>query len=49
MIEKVKVSVNILPCLETEVWITDMPDHIIHLNRDKFLGTRKQHEEEIFR
>ena len=26
---------------ETEVWIADMPDHMIHLNGDKFLGTRK--------
>ncbi|WP_199907084.1 BsuBI/PstI family type II restriction endonuclease [Campylobacter concisus] len=26
---------------ETEVWITDMPDHMIHLNGDKFLGPRK--------
>ena len=23
---------------ETEVWIADMPDHMIHLNGDKFLG-----------
>lgn len=23
---------------ETEVWISDMPDHMIHLNGDKFLG-----------
>lgn len=27
---------------ETEVWIADMPDHMIHLNGDKFLGPRKQ-------
>lgn len=26
---------------ETEVWIADMPDHMIHLNGDKFLGLRK--------
>lgn len=26
---------------ETEVWIEDMPDHMIHLNGDKFLGPRK--------
>lgn len=26
---------------ETEVWISDMPDHMIHLNGDKFLGPRK--------
>lgn len=25
---------------ETEVWIADMPDHMIHLNGDKFLGPR---------
>ena len=25
---------------ETEVWIADMPDHIIHLNGDRFLGPR---------
>ncbi len=25
---------------ETEVWIVDMPDHMIHLNGDKFLGPR---------
>lgn len=23
---------------ETEVWIADMPDHMVHLNGDKFLG-----------
>ena len=26
---------------ETEVWIADMPDHMIHLNGDKFLEPRK--------
>ena len=26
---------------ETEIWIADMPDHMIHLNGDKFLGPRK--------
>lgn len=26
---------------DTEVWIADMPDHMIHLNGDKFLGPRK--------
>lgn len=26
---------------ETEVWIADMPDHMIHLNGCKFLGPRK--------
>lgn len=25
---------------ETEVWIADKPDHLIHLNGDKFLGPR---------
>ncbi len=25
---------------ETEVWIVNMPDHMIHLNGDKFLGPR---------
>lgn len=25
---------------ETEVWISDMPDHMIHLNGDKFIGPR---------
>lgn len=25
---------------ETEVWIADMPDHMIHLNGDKFVGPR---------
>ena len=26
---------------ETEVWIAEMPDHMIHLNGDKFLGPRR--------
>lgn len=26
---------------ETEVWIADMPEHMLHLNGDKFLGPRK--------
>lgn len=26
---------------DTEVWIADMPDHMIHLNGNKFLGPRK--------
>lgn len=26
---------------DTEVWIAEMPDHMIHLNGDKFLGPRK--------
>lgn len=27
---------------ETEVWIADMPEHMIHLNGDKFLGPRNK-------
>lgn len=27
---------------ETEVWIADMPDHMIHMNGDKFLGPHKK-------
>lgn len=27
---------------ETEVWIADMPDHMIHLNGDKFFGPRNR-------
>lgn len=27
---------------ETEVWMADMPDHMIHLNGDKFLGPRNR-------
>lgn len=27
---------------DTEVWIAEMPDHMIHLNGDKFLGPRNQ-------
>lgn len=27
---------------ETEVWIADMPDHMIHLDGDKFLGPRQK-------
>lgn len=27
---------------ETEVWMSDQPDHMIHLNGDKFLGPRAQ-------
>ena len=26
---------------ETEVWLSDEPDHMIHLNGDKFLGPLK--------
>ena len=25
---------------ETEVWLADIPDHMIHLNGNKFLGPR---------
>ena len=25
---------------ETEVWLSEMPDHMIHLNGDKFVGPR---------
>lgn len=25
---------------DTEVWMEDMPDHMIHLNGDRFLGPR---------
>lgn len=25
---------------ETEVWIADLPEHMLHLNGDKFLGPR---------
>lgn len=27
---------------ETEVWIAEMPDHMIHLNGDRFLGPRSE-------
>ena len=30
----------IVPTKKTEVWIADMPEHMIHLNGDKFLGPR---------
>ena len=26
---------------ETEVWIAEMPEHMIHLDGDKFMGPRK--------
>jgi hypothetical protein len=26
---------------ETEIWIADNPDHMIHLNGDKFIGPRR--------
>mgnify|MGYP003333164193 CR=1 FL=1 len=25
---------------ETEVWIAKMPDHMVHLNGDRFMGPR---------
>ena len=25
---------------DTEVWMADMPDHMVHLNGDRFLGPR---------
>ena len=25
---------------ETEVWVAEIPDHLIHFNGDKFLGPR---------
>ena len=25
---------------ETEVWIADMPEHMIHMNGDRFIGPR---------
>lgn len=25
---------------ETEVWLADMPEHMIHLNGDRFMGPR---------
>ena len=27
---------------ETEVWIAELPDHMIHYNGDKFFGPRKR-------
>ena len=34
---------------ETEVWLADMPDHMIHLNGDKFLGPRNNdYQEKIY-
>ena len=27
---------------ETEIWLADMPDHMIHMNGDKFMGPRQQ-------
>ena len=27
---------------ETEVWIADNPDHLVHFNGDKFLGPYKK-------
>lgn len=34
-----KHSMNI--AWETEVWIMDIPDHLIHFNGDKFIGPRR--------
>ncbi|MCI5162867.1 MAG: hypothetical protein D3917_12795 [Candidatus Electrothrix sp. AX5] len=31
---------------ETEVWIADQPDHLIHFNGDRFLGPHKKDDEE---
>ncbi|MCK9344100.1 MAG: restriction endonuclease [Massilibacteroides sp.] len=28
---------------ETEVWLAEMPEHMIHLNGDKFMGPRKEY------
>ena len=25
---------------ETEIWLADMPEHMIHMNGDKFMGPR---------
>ena len=25
---------------ETEIWLAELPDHMIHMNGDKFLGPR---------
>jgi hypothetical protein len=25
---------------ETEIWLAEMPDHMIHMNGDKFIGPR---------
>ena len=27
---------------ETEVWIADNPDHMVHFNGDKFIGPYKE-------
>ncbi|MDM7522661.1 BsuBI/PstI family type II restriction endonuclease [Lactococcus lactis] len=27
--------------METEVWLSELPEHMIHLNGDKFMGPRK--------
>lgn len=27
---------------ETEVWLSELPDHMIHLNGDKFMGPREK-------
>lgn len=30
---------------ESEVWIADFPDHLIHFNGDKFLGPYPRRED----
>jgi type II restriction enzyme len=27
---------------ETEVWVAEIPDHLIHYNGDRFLGPRER-------
>ena len=27
---------------ETEVWMADQPDHLVHYNGDRFLGPRRE-------
>jgi type II restriction enzyme len=27
---------------DTEVWIADLPEHLIHFNGDRFLGPRER-------
>lgn len=31
---------------ETEVWIADQPDHLIHFNGDRFLGPHKKSDQD---
>ena len=40
MAESKKHALNI--AWETEVWLADIPDHLIHFNGDKFFGPRKK-------